>query len=129
MASLFTRIIKGEIPCHKIGEDESYFAFLDIRPINPGHTVVVPKKEVDYFFNLDDDTLGGIMVFSKKIALAIQKGVECERIGMMVAGLEIPHAHLHLVPIFGISELNFDRAQPAENEELAKIAAKIRQYV
>ena len=90
MASLFTRIINGEIPCHKICEDENYFAFLEIRPINPGHTLVVPKKEVDYLFDADDECLGGMMVFAKKIAPAIEKAVECKRLGVMVTGLEVP---------------------------------------
>ena len=129
MASLFTRIINGEIPCHKIYEDECYFAFLEIRPINPGHTLVVPKEEVDYLFDVDDDVLGGMMVFAKKIAHAIQKGVECKRIGVMVAGLEVPHAHIHLIPIVEISDLNFDHAKPAENDDLAQIAKEIRKHL
>ena len=129
MASLFTRIINGEIPCHKICEDENYFAFLEIRPINPGHTLVVPKKEVNYLFDVDDDCLGGMMVFAKKIAHAIQKEVKCKRLGVMVAGLEVPHAHIHLIPISEISDLNFDRQQPAENDDLAQIAKKIRKHL
>ena len=129
MSSLFTRIINGEIPCHKICEDENYFAFLDIRPINPGHTLVIPKGEVDYFFDVDDDVLGGMMVFAKKIAHAIQKEVECKRIGVMVAGLEVPHAHIHLIPITEISDLNFDHAKPAENDDLAQIAKEIRKHL
>lgn len=129
MASLFTRIINGEIPCHKIHEDENYFAFLEIRPINPGHALVVPKKEVDYLFDVDDDLLSGMMVFAKKIAHAVQKGVECKRLGVMVAGLEVPHAHIHLIPIVGLSDLNFDKQQPAENDELARIAEKIRKHL
>ena len=129
MSSLFTRIINGEIPCHKICEDENYFAFLDIRPINPGHTLVIPKGEVDYLFDVDDVCLGGMMVFAKKIAHAIQKEIECKRIGVMVAGLEVPHAHIHLIPIMEISDLNFDNANPAENDDLAKIAEKIRKHL
>lgn len=128
MSSLFTGIISGEIPCHKICEDDHYLAFLDIRPINPGHTLVIPKKEIDYLFDIDDDSLGGMMVFAKKIAHAIKKEVECERVGVMVAGLEVPHAHIHLVPIFQISDLNFANAKPMENEELAKMAEKIRRH-
>ena len=129
MASLFTKIINGEIPCHKIGEDDNYLAFLDIRPVNPGHTLVIPKKEVDYIFDLDDHLLSGIMVYAKKIAHAIKKEVECRRVGIMVAGLEVPHAHIHLIPIFQIADLNFANAKPAENDELAEIAAKIRKHV
>ncbi|MCK5259557.1 MAG: HIT family protein [Candidatus Omnitrophica bacterium] len=129
MASLFTRIINGEIPCHKICEDENYFAFLEIRPINPGHTLVVPKKEVDYLFDADDECLGGMMVFAKKIAPAIEKAVECKRLGVMVAGLEVPHAHIHLIPITRLGDLNFDNQQPAENDDLARVAEEIREHL
>ena len=126
MASLFTRIIKGEIPCHKILEDENYLAFLDIRPINPGHTLVIPKKEIDYIFDIDDKLLAGLMVFTKKVAGMIRKAVPCKKVGVMVAGIEVPHAHIHLVPIFDIGDLNFAKAKPTANEELAKVAEKIR---
>ena len=126
MATLFTRIIKGEIPCHKILEDENYLAFLDIRPINPGHTLVIPKKEVDYIFDIDDKSLAGLVTFAKKVAGLIRNAVPCKKVGIMVAGLEVPHAHIHLVPIFDIGDLNFAKAKPVPNEELAKVAAKIR---
>ena len=126
MPTLFTRIINGEIPCHKICEDERFLAFLDIRPINPGHTLVIPKKKIDYFFDLDDVMMGGIMVFSKKVAHAIKRTVECRRVGVMVAGIEVPHAHVHLVPIQGVGDLNFAKAKPADNKELAQMAEKIR---
>lgn len=129
MASLFTRIVNGEIPCHKIAEDKDYLAFLDIRPINPGHALVIPKKEIDYLFDIGDELLGGMMVFAKKAALAIQKEVDCQRIGVMVAGLEVPHAHIHLVPIFKIADLNFANAKAADNEALAGLAGKIRRHV
>ncbi len=129
MATLFTRIIKGEIPCHKILENEKYFAFLDIRPINPGHTLVVPKKEIDCLFAAEDDLLAGIMLFAKKIAAAIQKEIDCKRIGVMVAGLEVPHAHIHLIPINDVHDLNFARAKPASQEELAAIAQRIRSHL
>jgi len=129
MASLFTRIIQGEIPCHKIYEDENYFAFLEIRPINPGHTLVVPKKEVDYIFKVDDELLGGMMVFAKRIAPAIEKAVECKRLGIMVAGLEVPHAHIHLIPIMGLGDLNFDNQKEADSAELAKVAEEIRKCI
>jgi len=126
MPSLFTKIINEEIPCHKIMEDESYLAFLDIRPINPGHTLVITKKEIDYIFDLDDELLSGLITFAKKAAKKIRNSVECRRVGIMVAGLEVPHAHVHLVPIVSVFDLNFARAQAASNDELAKMAEKIR---
>jgi histidine triad (HIT) family protein len=129
MASLFARIIKGEVPCHKILEDENYLAFLDIRPINPGHTLVIPKKEIDYIFDVDDKLLAGLFLFAKKTAGMIRKAVPCKKVGIMVAGLEVPHAHIHLVPIFDVGDLNFAKAKPTANEELAKVAEKIRQNV
>lgn len=125
MASLFTKIIDGEISCHKIMEDEQYLAFLDIRPINPGHTLVIPKKEVDYIFDVDDDLLGGLLVFAKKVAVKIKKVIECKRIGVMVAGLEVPHTHIHLVPMNRISDLNFELAKDTSQEQLAEIAERI----
>ncbi len=128
MATLFTRIVKGEIPCHKILEDEKYLAFLDIRPINPGHTLVIPKKEIDYIFDMDDDLLTGLTVFAKKVAIMIRKEILCKRIGVMVAGLEVPHAHIHLIPIFELADLNFARAKSTPNEELVKVAEKIRAH-
>jgi len=126
MPTLFTRIVKGEIPCHKIAEDENYLAFLDIRPINPGHTLVITKKEIDYFFDVDDKLLGGLMPFAKGVAKKIEKSVECKRIGIMVAGLEVPHCHVHLVPIKSLGDLNFANAKPSDATELAKLAEKIR---
>ena len=130
MTSIFTKIIRGEIPCYKLHEDEKYFAFLDIRPINPGHTLVIPKKEVDYLFDLDDPSLGGIMGFSKKIAQAIKKAVSCKKVGVMVAGLEVPHAHIHLIPLIeSVHELSFSKARPASQEELALMAERIRRYL
>jgi histidine triad (HIT) family protein len=107
MASIFTRIINGEIPCYKIAEDERYFAFLDINPLREGHTLVVPKKETDYIFDLDEETLVGIMVFSKKIAAALQAAIPCVRIGVAILGLEVPHAHIHLVPMNSMEDVNF----------------------
>ncbi len=127
--TLFTRIVNGEIPCHKICEDNDYLAFLDIRPINPGHSLVIPKKEINYFFDLDDQLLGGIMVFAKRVAAAIRKEVECQRIGVMIAGIEVPHAHVHLVPIQELGDLNFARAKPADEKDLARIAARIRSHL
>ena len=126
MPSLFSRIIKGEIPCEKILEDDRYFAFLDIRPINPGHTLVVPKTEVDELFALSDDMLASALPFAKTIAQALKKSVPCKRIGMLVAGFEVPHAHIHLVPIQAEGELSFSRAQPANPEVQSALAQKIR---
>ena len=126
MASLFTRIAKGEIPCHKIAESELFFAFLDINPVAPGHTIVIPRVEVDRFFDLPIRELNGILAFAKPIAAALEKVVPCNRVGLLVAGLEIPHAHLHLVPISGMGELNFANARPADAEELRALAANIR---
>jgi histidine triad (HIT) family protein len=128
MPSLFTRIIQGEIPAHKILENDKYLAFLDIRPVNPGHTLVIPKQEVDYIFDVEDELLKGLIVFSKKVAKAIEKAVPCKRVGVMVAGLEVPHAHVHLIPIIeSLTELNFSRAKAMSQEELARIAQKIRE--
>ncbi len=129
MTTVFARIINGEIPCQKIAEDDRFLAFLDIRPIAPGHTLVIPKEEVDYFFDLDDALLAGIMVFSKKIAVAIKKSVECQRIGIMVAGVEVPHAHVHLVPIKTVGDLNFAKARPADQGQLTAVAAEIRKHL
>ena len=126
MPTIFTKILNGEIPCHKVLEDDQFLAFLDIRPINPGHTLVIPKKEVDYFFDVDDKLLAEMIVFAKKAARMIKKAVECKKVGVMVAGLEVPHAHIHLVPIHAVLDLNFANAKPTPQEELAKVAQKIR---
>lgn len=126
MPTIFTRILNGDIPAHKILEDSQYLAFLDIRPVNPGHTLVIPKQEVNYIFDLEDDLLKGLFVFSKKVAKAIRKSFPCEKVGIMVAGIEVPHAHVHLIPINRVSDLNFARAQNMGQKELAAIAAKIR---
>ena len=99
MASIFTKIIQGEIPCYKVAEDESFLAFLDISPLSKGHTLVVPKEEVDYIFDLDDATYNGLMLFSRRVAKAIDKSVNCKRVGIAVIGLEVPHAHVHLIPL------------------------------
>ena len=127
MASIFTRIINGEIPCYKIAEDDNYFAFLDIFPLAKGHVLVVPKTEVDYIFNLDDKVLAGLVVFAKKVALAIEKAVPCNRVGVAVVGLEVPHAHIHLIPLNHIEDINFSRPKlKVEKEELERIAEAIR---
>lgn len=127
MASIFTRIVNGEIPSHKIAEDESYLAFLDINPLMKGHTLVIPKKEVDYLFDVDDETLGGLMVFAKKAAKKIEATIPCKRVGIMVIGTEVPHAHVHLLPFQ--TEAQFDITRPKlkfSQEELAAIASEIR---
>ena len=126
MASIFTRIIQGEIPCYKVAEDEQFFAFLDIRPLAKGHTLVVPKKEIDYIFDLEDDLLADMIKFSKKLGLAIEKVVPCKRMGMTVLGLEVPHAHIHLVPINSVYDIDFKKpAVEMEQEEFVELAAKI----
>jgi len=127
MATLFTRIIKGEIPCYKIAEDEKYFAFLDINPLAKGHTLVIPKEETDYLFDVSDDSLAGMAVFAKKIALAIGKSVPCKRVGVAVLGLEVPHAHIHLIPVNSITDINFARPKlKLTPEEFEAVAEKIR---
>lgn len=127
MTSIFTKMVKGEIPCHKVLENEDYFAILDIKPINPGHCLVIPKNEIDYVFDLEDKDLCGLMIFAKKVAQMIKKTVPCTKVGIMVAGLEVRHTHIHLVPIFDIRDLNFSKAQLSSNEDLTKIAEQIRQ--
>ncbi len=127
MASIFTKIIKGEIPSYKIAENENFFAFLDVFPVAKGHALVVPKKEIDYIFDLDDDLLAGLHVFSKKIAKAIEKSVSCKRIGIAVVGLEVPHAHVHLIPINNISDLSFEKPKLKLSEaEFNEILEKIK---
>lgn len=127
MSTIFGKIIRGEIPCHKLREDDRFLAFLDVRPIRPGHTLVIPKREVDYLFDLDDDLLGGILLFARPIARALRAAAPCQRVGVIVAGLEVAHAHVHLVPIVSVQDLNFANAKPASAEELAQLAAKIRE--
>jgi histidine triad (HIT) family protein len=107
MATVFSKIISGEIPCFKIAEDDSFLAFLDVNPLVEGHTLVVPKTEIDYFFDIDDDLLSRMMVFSKSVAEKLKKNIECKRIGISVIGLEVPHAHIHLIPIKSVSDMNF----------------------
>ena len=125
--TIFSRIIAGEIPCYKIAEDESFFAFLDISPMTMGHTLVVPKMEEDYIFNLDDNVLANMIVFSKKVASAIEKSISCVRIGVAVIGLEVPHAHIHLIPINTESDMNFKNPKlKLSQDEMIEIAAKIR---
>jgi len=127
MASLFTKIINGEIPCHKIAENDKFLGFLDVFPLVHGHVLVVPKKETDYIFDIDDSELAEMIVFSKKVAKALRQAVPCKRIGVSVIGLEVPHAHIHLVPMNTADDLNFTRPKlKPSQEELAKMAEKIR---
>lgn len=127
MASIFTKIINGEIPSYKIAENDRCFAFLDINPIAKGHTLVIPKKEIDYLFDVEDGLLSELTVFSKKVAKAIEKVVPCERIGVAVIGLEVPHAHIHLIPISGIHDIDFSRPKlKLAREEFEQLAEGIR---
>src|SRR5215216_150004 len=128
MSSIFTRIINREIPAYIVAEDEFYIAFLDINPLVVGHTLVVPKKEVDFIFDLDDQTLTGLNLFAKKVAQAIRKSIPCKRVGVAVIGLEVPHTHIHLVPMNSMGDLNFTRAKlNPTKEELSTAADKIKQ--
>ena len=130
MPTLFTKIINGEIPCYKIAEDENYFAFLDIFPLAKGHTLVIPKIETDYIFDMEDASLAALILFAKKVALAIDKVVPSSRVGMAVVGLEVPHAHVHLIPLYSISDIDFSRPKlKLEKEEMEVIAAKIREQL
>ena len=130
MASIFSKIVAGEIPCHKIAESDDYLAFLDINPIVKGHTLVIPKMETDYIFDLEDDVLGGLMIFAKKVAKAIDQAIPSKRIGLMVVGTEVPHAHIHLVPFQRESDINIAKPKmTVSQEDLAAIAASIRAFV
>lgn len=130
MPSLFSKIVQGEIPCYKIAEDEKFLAFLDVFPLAKGHTLVIPKKEVNYIFDIEDSLLGEMAVFAKKVALAIEKAIPCKRIGIAVLGLEVPHAHIHLIPINNIADLSFSSPKlKLTGEELTGIAEKIKQHL
>ena len=130
MATIFSKIIKGDIPSYKIAEDDRYFAFLDINPLRAGHTLVVPRQETDYVFDLDDEQLAGLIVFSKKVAAAIKNAIPCNRIGIAILGLEIPHAHVHLVPMDSMEDVNFRNPKlKFTSEEFNEIAEKIRRKI
>lgn len=127
MASIFTKIVDGEIPSYKIAETEKYYAFLDIRPLMKGHTLVIPKNHVDYIFDVDDDTLAGLMVFAKRVGKAIEKTITCTRLAVLVYGLEVPHAHIHLIPMNRMSDVDFKKKPVLlSDEEFKEIAAAIR---
>jgi len=127
MASIFTRIINGEIPSYKVAEDENYYAFLDIYPLAEGHTLVIPKKETDYIFDIEDEDYQGLFLFAKQVAAAMRKVIPCERIGIAVIGLEVPHAHIHLIPLKTIYDIDFRKPKlQLSPEEFAAMAEKIR---
>ena len=129
MSSIFTKIINGEIPCYKIAENDDFFAFLDINPNAKGHTLVVPKKEVDKLFDLDEKTYNGLMNFSRKVALAIEKAVQCKRVGMTVIGLEVPHVHVHLIPLTSMNDIDFKHKVKMNDVEFQAIADKISSFL
>lgn len=126
MASIFTKIINGDIPCYKVAEDDNYFAFLDINPVVKGHTLVIPKREEDNIFDLTDEELAGLMVFAKKVAKSLKSSIECRKVGVVVIGLEVPHAHIHLLPINRESDMNFSNKMQLSAEELKAIQEKIK---
>ena len=130
MASIFTKIVQGEIPAHRIAETEDFLAFLDITPLREGHTLVIPKLEIDYLFDLEEERYIGLQLFAKIVAEAIKKAIPCKKVGVAVIGLEVPHAHIHLVPLDEIGDINFqkEKLKPSQ-EELAATAAKIRAFV
>ncbi len=130
MASIFTKIIKGDIACHKVFEDERFFSFMEIRPLKAGHALVIPRQEVDYFFDLDEATTNGLMVFCKKVAGAIKKATGCEKVAVVVYGLAVRHAHVHLIPVDGTpGELDFRNQRDATQTDLAAMASKIKSFL
>jgi len=130
MSSIFSKIVSGEIPSYKIAENENYLAFLDVFPLKKGHVLVIPKKEMDYIFDLDDVTYNGLMSFSKSVASAIKKAIPCNRIAMSVIGLEVPHAHVHLIPMNTMNDVNFTNEKlKLSKEEFETIASEIKKYI
>jgi histidine triad (HIT) family protein len=126
MASIFSKIIAGEIPAHKIAENDEFLAFLDVFPVTTGHTLVIPKKEIDYLFDMDDDAYSRLLLFAKSIVPALQKAVPCIKVGVSVIGLEVPHAHVHLLPLNSMADADFSKKLKVSQEELAAVAEKIR---
>jgi histidine triad (HIT) family protein len=124
--SIFTKIINGEVPCYKVAETQNFFAFLDINPNTKGHTLCVPKKEVDHLLDLDEKTYNGLMSFSRKVGLALEKTIDCNRIGMSVIGLEVPHVHIHLIPINELKDITFESKVVMTNKEFISLAKKIQ---
>ena len=130
MATIFSKIINGEIPCYKIHENSEFFAFLDINPLHEGHTLVVPKTDVDYLYDLEDDVLGRMIIFSKEIALSLKLAIPCVRIGLTVIGLEVPHAHIHLIPISDMDDMNFAKPKlKLSSERMAIIQTQILSHI
>ena len=129
MASIFIKIVNGEIPCFKITEDENFLAFLDVNPNAKGHTLCIPKREIDKIFEIEDDLYVGLMQFSKKVAIALEKAVPCKRIGMAVIGLEVPHAHVHLIPLNEMDEMRFQNKVKLEKEEFEALAKSIQSHL
>lgn len=125
-ASIFTKIVNGEIPAYKLAEDDRYLAFLDVFPTTKGHTLVIPKQQIDYIFDLDDELYLGLMAFAKKVAAAVEKAVPCKRIGVAVVGIEVPHAHVHLIPLNSMQDMNFANKKQFSKEEFEEVAQKIR---
>ena len=125
MASIFTKIINGDIPCYKVAESEEFFAFLDINPNAPGHTLCIPKKEVDKLFDLDEDTYNGLMAFSRRVGMAMEKAIDCKRVGMTVIGLEVPHVHVHLIPLRTMEDARFTSKSQLTSEDFEAIAKNI----
>ena len=129
MPTLFSRIVAGEIPAHKVAEDDRFLAFLDVSPLKEGHTLVIPKRETDYLFDLPDDELADLLIFAKRVAKAVQSAVECRRIGVAVIGLEVPHAHVHLIPMQTVADMNFANPKLSPSvDALAATAARIRAH-
>ncbi|MCX2681087.1 HIT family protein [Galbibacter sp. EGI 63066] len=129
MASIFTKIVNGEIPSYKIAEDDNFYAFLDINPNALGHTLCIPKKEVDKLFDLDEETYAGLMAFSRKVAIAMERAIDCQRVGVAVVGLEVPHVHIHLIPLNSMKEMTFQHKVNLSPEEFEKVAEKIREFL
>ena len=129
MASIFTRIVKGEIPCYKVAETEDFLAFLDVNPNTKGHTLCIPKKEVDKIFDLDEETYNGLMGFSRKVAIAISKAIECKRVGISVIGLEVPHVHVHLIPLHTMEDAKFTHKVSLTPDEFQNIAQTIHSFL
>jgi histidine triad (HIT) family protein len=129
MASIFTRIVQGEVPCYKIAENENFLAFLDVNPLVKGHTLVIPKQEQDYLFDLEDDSFVGLHLFAKEVAIQLKKHIACKRIGVAVIGLEVPHAHIHLIPLNEMDDMNFNRKKlTLSPEELTTIADELKLF-
>ncbi|MFT5883593.1 MAG: histidine triad (HIT) family protein [Arcticibacterium sp.] len=129
MATIFSKIVSGEIPCHKIAETEDFLAFLDVFPCAQGHTLVIPKTEVDYIFDLDDELYLRLMAFSKKVASYVKQAIPCKRVGVSVIGLEVPHAHVHLIPLNSMADMDFGKKLTLSQQELGEIASRIRSVI